>query len=371
MSEADDGRLSRLLLYLDADPDNPALLADAVNAALAIRDLDKAQALADQLRQVVPESIEGHYLASVVAMHRQDFALADRLLTPLLERDAQPSIRFNLAWSRAMLGNKEQALELLDQATITTIAQAAMLKVQLIHEAGKFDEALALGKRALERFPDDSGLLAAMSTLALDVEDADLARQCADKAGDHPEALAAVGMLDLLDGDPETAGARFDRSLSIRQHNPRAWIGRGLAALVRHDPAAAARDIDQGAQQFGDHIGSWIAAGWAHYLAGDIAAATQRFERALSIDQRFAESHGSLAATDISIGNLDSARRRIRIAFGLDRQCFSAALAQVLLSSDNPARAQEIVEQAMTTPLGKDGLTIASYMAGLARPTVH
>lgn len=371
MSDEAGAHLGRLLTFLESDPDNPSLLSDAVQAAIAAHELDKAESLATRLRDVLPESVEAPYLASLVAMHRQDFSKAAQLLEPLLERDGQPSIRFNLAWSRAMLGEKRGALDLLDEATTAAMPSAAMLKVQIIHEAGDFDRALAEGKAALARFPDDPGLLGAMSTLALDVEDVELARECAMKGGNHPEALAAAGMLELQDGDPEAARARFDRSLAIRQHNPRAWIGRGLAALVRHDAASAASDIDQGAQQFGDHIGSWIAAGWAHFLGGDIAAAAQRFERALAIDDAFAESHGSLAVTDIAQGNTESAKRRIRVAIGLDRKCFSAALAQVLLSSDNPERAREIVEKAFNTPLGEGGMTFASYMAGLSRPTIH
>lgn len=370
MSNANE-RLGRLLGFLESDPDNPALLRDAVQAALDGQDFGRAEDLATRLRDVLPEAVEGPYFLSVVAMQRQDFARAAELLEPLLARDDQSSIRFNLAWSRAMLGQKAEALALLGETATASIPAAAMLKVQLIHEAGDFDLAMAEGKAALERFPDDPGLLGAMSTLALDLEDLDLARACASKGGDHPEALAAAGVLDLQDGDPEAARTRFDRSIAIRPHNPRAWIGRGLASLVRQDSKGAAGDLDQGAQQFGDHIGSWIAAGWAHYLSGDVDAAAQRFERALALDDTFAESHGSLAVIEIAQGNPESARRRVRVALGLDRQCFSAALAQVLLSSDNPERASAIVERAMSTPINDSGLTIASYMAGMARPTVH
>jgi tetratricopeptide (TPR) repeat protein len=270
-----------------------------------------------------------------------------------------------------MIGNKNEALQHLNDTTTDTIAAAAMLRTQILHEAGDFEGAMTFGKEALNKFPNDIGLASAIATLALDLEDVELARQCAARGGEHPEALAASGILELQDGDPETARQKFDRSLSIREHNPRAWIGRGLSALVRSDAAGATADLDRGAQQFGKHIGSWIAAGWAHYLAGDLNAAADRFERALAIDPNFSESHGSLAIIDLAHGNKDAAQRRMLTALRLDRECFSAALVQLLLNSGDAERSRAIVEQAFNTPLGKSGLTITSYLAGLSKPTLH
>ncbi|MEH3101092.1 tetratricopeptide repeat protein [Sphingomonas adhaesiva] len=364
-------RLRRLLGYLDADPDNPPLLADAIRAALDAGEVDRADALAAHLRLVTPGSAESGYLTGMVAMHRGDFAAATQRFRDLLALREDAATRFNLAWSLAMTGDKATALATLTPPVVDAVPAAAMLRVQLLHEAQRFDEAMAIGRAALARFPDDHGLLAAMATLALDVDDADLARACAVGAGDHPEALAALGVLDLHAGDLAAAQAAFDRSLAAREVNPRAWIGRGLAELAGHRPAAAAPHLDRGAQQFGDHIGSWIAAGWAWYLAGDAAAGRQRFERALAIDPAFAESHGSLAVTDIAEGRRDDARRRMTTALRLDRQCFSAALAGTLLASDDPAAAAVIVERAMATPIDGGQMTIAGYLARLTQPTLH
>ena len=371
MSQAEKNQLDRLLGYLAVDPGNQSLLIDAIEAALAAPAPDVAERLVNELGELRPGSFEAGFFAATLAMNRRDFRLATELLSPLVEQGAPPNARFNLAWSKAMIGEKPGALELLDPETTDEIAGAAMLRTQLLHEAGEFGDAILFGKAALERFPDDAGLNSAMATLALDLEDVELARACAARGGDHPEALAAIGVLDMQDGDPATARAHFDRSIAIREHNPRAWVGRGLTRLVEHDPAAAASDIDRGAQQFGDHIGSWIAAGWAHYLAGDLDAAAQRFERAFAIDPNFAESHGSLAVIDAARGNRDSAQQRMVTAFRLDRECFSAVLARIMLEADNPAAAQGLIEQAFNTPLGQSGMTVATYMAGLARPTLH
>lgn len=371
MNDSAGAQLGRLLSFLDSDPDNPALLSDAVQAALDAGDIERAGDLAARLQAVTPGATSALYLAAMVAMRRLDFAAARNLLKQVAEQEDGPNVRFSLAWCEAMIGDKVEALVRLDERTTDAIPAAAMLRTQLLHEAGDFTGALEFGKAALTRFPDDRGLLSAVATLAIDLEDAELARECAHRGGDHPEALAASGILDLQDGDIETARMRFDKSLAIRDHNPRAWIGRGLSSLVRSDAASAASDLDRGAQQFGEHIGTWIAAGWAHYLAGDVAAATDRFERAMAIDPNFAECHGSLAVVDLARGDTASARQRMTTALRLDRNCFSAALVQLLMNQADPERSRQIVEQAFNTPIGESGLTIASYMAGLSRPTVH
>lgn len=371
MNQSAKDQLERLLGFLSSDPNNVSLLIEAVEAAIAVPAIEVANKLVMNLSQVRPGSFEAGYFAGTLAMMQRDFSRASELLEPLVLAGAPANARFNLAWSRAMIGKKSEALTLLDAETTELIPAAAMLRIQLLHEAGDFEEAMEFGKAARERHPDDPGLNSALATLAIDLEDIDLARLCAARGGDHPEALAALGVIDMHDGDIAAACARFDRSIAIREHNPRAWVGRGMTQLMRQDPAAAAIDLDHGAQQFGDHIGSWIAAGYAHFLAGDVDGAAQRFERACAIDPSFAESQGSLAVIDAIQGDRQSAQRRITIATRLDRHCFSAALANSLLEADNPEAARGLIEKAFSTPLNKAGMTVASYLTGLVRPTVH
>jgi len=371
MDNLASNRLVRLLTYLEHDPDNASLLQDAAQTALDIADIDKAGDLVERLIIVNPEGYDGQFLAGVVAMHRKDFSEACTLFEKLADEHNSPVLKFNLAWSHAMTGNKSRSLELLDDGTMSGIAAATMLKVQLLHEAGKLNEALSAGKAGLKRFPADTGLLGVMATLAIDLEDVELARFCADRSGDHPEGLAAAGFLDLRSGATIEAKHLFEKSLQIREHNPRAWTGRGLIAIMEHDALSGARDLDRAAKQFERHVGAWIAAGWAYYLANELALARHRFEHALSLDANFAECHGSLAVMDIVTGNRDGGKRRMVTALRLDPRSFSAALANLLLNNDNPVQSKAIVERAMTTPLGSDGLTLTAFLSTVSRPTLH
>ncbi|MEP9403191.1 tetratricopeptide repeat protein [Sphingomonas silueang] len=352
--------------YLAHDPDNAALIADTARAAHAAGALDAAAALADRHDAIVGAGPEMAHLRGLIAMARRDWAAARGQFERLraLGIDAAP-IRFNLAWSLAMLGEKDDALALLDAETVAVLPAAAQLRIGIEHERGDLDAAEATARAAIDRFPGHAALHAAVATLAIDLEDADLARRCIAVGAMLPPALAAQGVLALADEDVATAAMAFDAALAGDPGNGRALIGSGLVALHRADPLAAARLLDRGAAVFGNHLGSWIAAGWAWLIGGDRTIARERFERALAVDPNFADAHGSLAVIDLVEGDIASGRSRTGIALRLDRACFSGALAAAILAGGDgdAARAEAILEAAMSAPLDGSGRTLAQMLA--------
>lgn len=363
-----ESRADRLLALLASDPQNPSLLADAAEAALAEGRAGEATELLDRQAALAPLPAQARNLAGLAALRLGRFDVAAAHFAELLEAGERDlAIRFNLAWSRAMLNDHDAALRLLDETTVETLPQAAMLKVQLLHDRGAFEPAAELGRAAIARHPDHAGLLAAVSVLALDVDDPQLARQCAARAGDHPDALATLGTLALGDERATEALDIFDRALARNPQVPRAWVGRGLAKLLAGQADTAAADIERGARMFGDHLGSWIAAGWTHFVNRDLAASRVRFEHALDLDPNFAESHGSLAVLDVLEGRIEEARARSDIALRLDRNCYSGALARTLLAAaaGDEAQARRIYDIALNTPVDAGGRTIAQALARL------
>lgn len=67
---------------------------------------------------------------------------------------------------------------------------------------------------------------------------------------------------------------------------------------------------------------------------------------------------------DALAGRTEEARKGVQVAMRLDRKCYSAALAQVLLSSaaGDSATAERIFQRAMNEPIGDSGRTIAQAM---------
>lgn len=362
------GRYERLTSFLEHDPGNLALLADAADAAFAEERFEEARALLDRHAAIAPLESRERHLAGLVAMRLLDWDSAAGQFELLMAEGADaPPVRFNLAWSLAMAKRFGEALPLLDEATSDALPQAAQLEVQLLHETGEFERAGERARALIERHPDHRGLNAAVSTLAIDIEDAELAMRTAQVAGDHPEALATLGTLALGEDQLDAASALFEAALARNPNSSRAWIGRGLARMIDGDKAEAAREIDRGAELFGTHLGSWIAAGWAHVVAGDIATARARFERAVALDDSFGEGQGSLAVVELLEGDIEGARRRTEVAMRLDRKSFSAAFASMLLAAGegDKDKAQRIFELALNTPVDASGRTVAQSIARL------
>jgi tetratricopeptide (TPR) repeat protein len=361
------GRLQRLLGFLDADPANLRLLADAANAALDESQPEKAAELLQRYQDLAPLPPGLLNVEGLAAMRSGRHEEARAAFTALREAGHDhPVVRFNLAWLSAVEGDFGSVVELIDGAVVEAVPNAAALKVQALHHLGNLDAALEFGQAWLERLPDDDALLGALSVVAMDADDYALAAKLAKQAKGGSDALTTRGLVALNEDDAPRALALFDQALTDRQTAPRAWIGRGLGLLVTGDLDAAAPSLEKGAEIFGDHLGSWIAAGWAQFLRRDFAAARRNFETALKHDDNFAESHGALAVVDLAEGHIDSALRRTDIALRLDKDCFGAALAKIMLlqMQGNPELAARLRDRALNLPIGIDGKTLAQAISG-------
>ncbi|HEV2562627.1 MAG TPA: tetratricopeptide repeat protein [Rhizomicrobium sp.] len=355
--------------FLDKDPVNLSLLSDAASAAFDEHAFDQAAALIERHAAISPLPPALANLNGVIALSQQRFGDAAAIFADLRQRGADnPALRFNLAWSKAMLCEYKDALDLLDDATVAASPRAPALKIEMMHHLNLYDEALACGQDLAARYPDNQALMGALATLALDAEKPDLAKQYAERAGDNAEGRAALGILTLGEHDTARSLEMFDEALAAQPGNPRAWVGKGLALLISGDTAAGAEAIDKGAELFNDHLGSWVASGWAHFVTGDYAKARASFERALATDPNFSESHGGIAVLDIMQGDIEAARRSAEIALRLDRKSFGGALAKSMLldKQGNTQMAQKIREIALSTPVGPNGETIAQALVGFS-----
>lgn len=366
-------KLKKLLGYLDVDPDNLPLLSGAADEALSSGRADITQELLGRYANLEPLPGKELNTYGLAYMQSAQYAEAIDIFEALLEDNhTDAALNFNLAWSEAMIKNYEKALKRLDTQTVTALPQAAMLDVQIKHQLGKLQDASHAAKKYMQIHESHQGLLAAISVLAMDVEDIELARQAAEQSGEHPDGLTTLGMLALGDDDPRKASKFFDKALDINVHGPRSWIGKGLSELLIGDAKSGTLKIDRGAEMFGTHIGSWIAAGWAYFILGDVQTAKKRFETAMDLDHNFAESHGALAVIDVLDGNLEKARKAVRTAIGLDKNCFSAILAQSLIisSQGKPDVAKAIFDRGLNTPIDDSGRTLAQSMVkmGLSSP---
>lgn len=357
-----------LVQFLDQDPENLSLIADAANAAFDANQLEAVQKLVSRYRELSELPLPLVNLEGLIALRLGELGTAASAFDILLGAGVDdPAVRFNRAWVHALNEEHEAALILLDDVTVAVTERAAALKVQTLHHLGQIEEALAVGQVLVERFPGNDSLLGALSVAAMDADDMDLARRYADQAGGGSDALTTRGLIALNNSNPRESISLFDQALALHPKAPRAWIGKGLGLVAHGDTAAAVEALRKGAEIFGDHLGSWIALGWTQFMGRDLAGARGTFEHALSLDDNFAETHGGLAVLDFADGNLESSRRRADIALRLDRECFGGMLAKLLLAEaqGNAATAQRIWDKAINAAVGGDGQTLAQAMVGL------
>ena len=364
---SDDSRLERLMAFLAHDPNNVNLLRDAAMAAYDEGKLDDSADLLDRYRQMSPLPPQMVNLEGLIALRSGRTLDAARNFDLLLEQGVGgAAIRFNRAWVHALDAEYQAILPLIDAEVIKTQPKAGALKIQALHHLGLLQEALAEGAEMVKALPQDDVLLGALSVVAMDADDFDLARIYAEKAGGGVDALTTRGLISLHEDLPADATLLFDQALVKQPSAPRALIGKGLALVIAGDVENGADYVTQGAQIFGDHLGSWIAAGWMHLLARDFQNARANFERVMMLDENFAESHGGLAVIAIAEGNLEAAKKRADIAIRLDKDCFGGMLAQMMLrdAAGNEAGAQRIWDKAMEMGIGPNGKTLGQAMIG-------
>lgn len=361
-------RLQTLLQYLEQDPQNLNLIADAANTAFEANEPARAADLLARYRALAALPLPLVNLEGMIALRTgrvDDAATAfDSVLASGVD---DPSVRFNRAWVHALKDEHLAALELLDERTVAVTDRAASLKVEMLHHLGRIEEAIAVGQGMVERFPGNDRLLGALSVAAMDVDDVDLARHYAAEAKGGSDALTTRGLIALNDSDPAAGLHLFDQALAEQPNAPRALIGKGLGLIATGQTVPGIEALRKGAEIFGDHLGAWIALAWTQFMERDLEGARATFMHALSLDDNFAETHGGLAVLDFAEGKLESAQRRADIALRLDRECFGGVLARILLAEakGNAAASQRLWEKAINLPAGADGKTLAQAMLGM------
>lgn len=358
-------RLDRLDAFLRNDAGNDGIRVELVSVALAAGEFERAQLGLDERPEGAPNPQLSN-LAGLLALRKDDALEAERHFSDALEQSPdEVGLRYNLAWAKALQGQARAALDVLDEASCDTLPQAAALRVQMMHTLGQFHEAMGVGKAALERHGPDRELVSILSTLAIDLHETNMARTLAEQGGDHPDALATLGFVDLADGHNVKAIERFDRALANNPNAARACLGRGSAHLLAGMNEEAIADLERAAEGLKTHLGSWLGAGWAALIAGNRDRARGHFLKAQSLDATFAEIHGSLAVLDVLEGDLEPAQVKAKTARRLDANSPTAAFAASLIAAGkgDPETAQKILDRALNAPVEPGGQTLAQNMA--------
>ncbi|MGH8079714.1 MAG: tetratricopeptide repeat protein [Lysobacter sp.] len=358
-------RHQRLQQFLQADPDNLNLLADAASAALDAHHYDDCDALLARYAVLAEPTPALRNLAGLSAMSQSRFDLAEQVFASLSAEHDDAHLRFNLAYAIAMQERYAQALPLLDDAVLAEVAESIRLKMLCLYHLGELDAVIALGEQHADHPLAGEQICGLLATALFDADQFERAQHYAARAPESVGGLTVQGLLALQGDDLDRAQQSFERALETDPASGRAQLGEGLAYLSQNEFAKAAPRLDRAATLLRSHAGSWLSAGWAYLMDAKLGEARERFERSLQTDRGFAEATGALAVVDIYEGHDDQARHRADAALRLDPNCLAATYAKSLLlaKAGHSQQGAALYQQMVQRPLGEDGPSIAQLIA--------
>lgn len=351
-------RLERFLAFLSHDPENVALILDAIRLSTEVGEIGIAASLLKSKHDICCAHPEFYALAGQAYLIQGRFEEAlDMQLRAIQEGYQQPGIWLDLAHTYHYLNKPESAIAVLEKHA----AQLKELHPSVFYPL--YARLLYIGDNSvgaieqLEIFHADhetTAVSAGLLSLILFEEDrspeqalqlADLALQ---KNPQAIEALIARTSIFLSDGQYERAEFDISRAVEYHPQNGRAWSSMAQVEFsnFKFDKA---RDAARTAVAYmKDHIGTWHLLGWAHLALNEMDEALEAFKQSYELDRSFAETHGGLAAVYAHLGMRKEALHHIKLAEKLSSEGFAQIYAKmVLLRQNNETQKAEDVFRTM------------------------
>lgn len=330
-------RLDRLLSFIEADPDNLNLLADAADVALACGDLEAARSSVVRGLELQPGDPFFSLRLSSVALAEGNFDEALALTGQLIAAGYEEApVRYNHAYALVCLRRFAEARPFLLalQSEQALLALVGRLLVRTHHYLGEVEEAIAVAVSCLQAEPQNGEMAGMLSLLYVDADEMEQARVWAERAlalaPESIDALLAASTVTLAGEDTDAARSFAHRALAVQPRNGRVWSNLGLADMLDFDFAAARENLTQAVHYMPEHIGTWHLLGWVQMLQKDLDGAEASFNQALAIDDNFGETHGALAAVAAMRGDWERSEALAKTARRLDPDSMNTQYAQVL-----------------------------------------
>src|SRR5260221_646595 len=240
-AEESRAKLDRYLRYLKSDSSNVRLLADAIDAALELRDTEQGFDLIARALSLQPGDRSLLYRKGCLELLAEKLDEAETTLREVAAGDPSPEVRLMLA--QVLLLKAKYAEAKAELAAILPPAhrlpEAPALYLRALHHLGEVKEAIEFSERYLAENPGDADVLALLSTLYVDSGDLQKAEAVAQRSmsarADIPEALTTLGTAALGTQRGEEASAYFAKALERNPRSGRAWVGQGLAQMYSLD----------------------------------------------------------------------------------------------------------------------------------------
>lgn len=356
-------RLQRLESYLRQDPANPALLAEACEAAMTAGQHERALAHIATAEALALDPVGWTFRRASVCIAQKDLDQADALLRRLQQTGEHPAIAHDLAYVAFLRGDPAAARDLvqpwLARAQGVEAAQLEALQILWLrstHRLHLLEQAWAwLGTNAAAGTLQPRALGPA-SLIAVDCSQFEAALAWADAAlrvdPGQVEALAARAYVAMAQQQPAVAVTLLEQALRGNPEDGRTWSALGYASLQMQDLPLARSRLERAVQLVPQHVGTWHALGWTRLLQEDIAGALDAFRQALGRDRNFAESHGALGLALALSGDRVQAEHHLQVAQRLDPGNVTGRYARAVLAEEasDPARLAQLAGRLLDRP---------------------
>lgn len=340
LAAAREQTIARFEGYLKLDPNNVPLRIELGDLYHAAGRLDDARQCYDGVLGDEPDNAIARGRLANLAISEHRFADAEALLRTLHDDSggADAALAHNLGLAVVYQKRWDEALALFEQARAAGLpglhSQAYLTRT--LHQMGNLERAIDECRVWLDAAggsADVEGYLALLEGDAgLDPHGAlERARRVLARAPNNPDAAVVVATGHLERQEREPALALFERLTKRQPNNPRGWLGLGLVAMMdlRHDDAI--RHLNRTLEIMPEDAATLVTLGWVYLCKMDGFTAEGIFRRAVVADPKLAEAHGGLASALAHQFQIDEAQREIRVARGLDKACFGAGYAKMLI----------------------------------------
>lgn len=355
---AQHARLTRLLAFLERDPDNLSLLLDALSLAISLRDLDSGRHLIQYLHTQQINAPQAFALAAHLMLQAGEYAKAGEYGDRAIEGGiVDPAVLFNTAFGHFYNGDFAVASELLASLTAGTAcpADTLLMHARALHqlEEERTEEAEALVVRALVQEPENPqarGLLALLLyENGKNAQALNAAHESLAAAPDQLDALLACASVQFELNNIAASRKAWLHTVNCHPQCGRAWAGLAELEFNELEFEAAEEHLRIAVEFMPDHIGTWHLLAWIYILQGHSSKARQALDSSYKLDRNFAETHGGLAIVEVMEGFKERAQTSIRRALKLNPDCLSVQYANALQlqAAGEPEKAKQLLNEVL------------------------
>jgi tetratricopeptide (TPR) repeat protein len=239
--------LAAAQLWVELQPNN--LEAHQVSAALLMREgkVDEALPHLEQVLSADPQNGHNSYLliTSLLSKEKDKQAALEAMEKLLATRRHDPEALYAYAHLAMLVGSLDKADSAINEVIelVPNWSEAHILRANILIRQGQNEQVLSLLQETLEDYPDDIAIRLFYARRLVDERRYEQAREqfsvLLDYKPDAPEALFAMGLLNLQTQRPAEAMRNFERLVERGQRVDEAHYYLGQAAEMRGDSEAA------------------------------------------------------------------------------------------------------------------------------------